>query len=78
MKQKDIDMVEKIFDTEYVGYAYVYPEPDQPRKEYMLATTPENLANFISSQGAAAVVLLAGMVLAVGIAVSVAGSYQTD
>lgn len=54
MKQEDIDMVEKILDTEYVGYAYVYPEPDQPGKEYMLAITPENLANFIGAQGAAA------------------------
>ena len=54
MKQEDIDAVEKILETEYVGYAYVYPEPDQPRKEYMLAVTPENLANFIGSQGAAA------------------------
>lgn len=53
MKQDDIDMVKKILDTEYVGYAYVYPEPDQPRKEYMLAATPKNLANFIGSQGAA-------------------------
>ena len=54
MKQEDIDMVEKILDTEYAGYAYVYPEPDQPGKEYMLAITPENLANFIGAQGAAA------------------------
>lgn len=54
MKQDDINMVEKILDTEYVGYAYVYPEADQPRKEYMLTTTPENLANFIGAQGAAA------------------------
>ena len=46
MKQEDIDMVEKILDTEYVGYAYIYLEPDQPRKE--------NLAKFIGSQGAAA------------------------
>lgn len=52
MKQEDIDMVEKILDTEYVGYAYIYLEPDQPRKEYMLTVTPENLANFIGSQGA--------------------------
>ena len=54
VKLEDIDAVEKILDTGYVGYAYVYPEPDQPRKEYMLSTTPENLANFIGSQGAAA------------------------
>ena len=46
-------MVEKILDTEYVGYAYVYPEPDQRGKEYMLSTTPENLANFIGAQGTA-------------------------
>ena len=54
MKQEDIDMVEKILDTEYVGYAYIYLEPHQPRKEHMLTVTPENLANFIGSQGAAA------------------------
>ena len=54
MKQEDINMVEKILDMGYVGYAYVYPEPNQPRKEYMLTTTPENLANFIGAQGHAA------------------------
>lgn len=73
MDQKTIDMVEKIMDTETMGYAYVYPvdgdtmgdkhpmgegNPKEerspvaersPREEYLVATTPENLAGFIAS-----------------------------
>lgn len=50
MDQKTIDMMEKIMDTERMGYAYVYPSDGGARKEYLIATTPENMANFIGSR----------------------------
>lgn len=49
MNQDTIDMVEKIMGTETMGYAYLYPQDDGARKEYLIATTPENMANFIGS-----------------------------
>ncbi len=49
MDQKTIDMVNRIMDTERMGYAYVYPSDRGTREEYLIATTPENLADFISS-----------------------------
>lgn len=73
MEKKTIEMMEKIMDTERMGYAYVYPSDGgamgednpmgeghptgkgnrigekNPREEYLVATTPENLADFISS-----------------------------
>lgn len=55
MDQKIKDMMEKIMDTERMGYAYVYPSDKSAmgkgdsREEYMVATTPENLAGFIAS-----------------------------
>ena len=36
-------------DTEQVGYAFLYPSGSGARKEYMISTTPENLANFLGS-----------------------------
>lgn len=66
MDQKIIDMMEKIMDTERMGYAYVYPADGETigekhpigenhpmgernsREEYLVATTPENLAGFIA------------------------------
>lgn len=49
MNQDTIDMVEKIMDTAAMGYGYLYPQDGGARKEYLIATTPENLANFIGS-----------------------------
>lgn len=49
MDQKTIDMVNRIMDTERMGYAYVYPSDGNAREEYLVSTTPENLADFISS-----------------------------
>ena len=49
MDQKTIDMVNRIMDTERMGYAYVYPSDGSAREEYLVSTTPENLADFISS-----------------------------
>lgn len=47
MNQEIESMMEKIMDTESIGYAYLYPKGGGARKEYLTATTPENLANFI-------------------------------
>ena len=50
MDQKTIDMMGKIMDTERMGYAYVYPSDGRAREEYLIATTPENMANFVGSR----------------------------
>ena len=47
MNQKEKQMVERIMDTEAIGYAYLYPAAGGERKEYLISTTPENLANFV-------------------------------
>ena len=48
--EKEIgSMMERIMDTDSIGYAYLYPIGGGARKEYVVATTPENLANFIGS-----------------------------
>lgn len=49
MNQKEKQMVERIMDTEAIGYAYLYPSAGGQRKEYLISTTPENLANFVGS-----------------------------
>lgn len=49
MNQGTEHMMEKIMDTERIGYAYLYPLGGGARKEYVIVTTPENLANFIGS-----------------------------
>lgn len=51
MKAEDKRMVERIMGTGTMGYAYEYPYGGGARKEYMLALTPENLANFIGARG---------------------------
>lgn len=48
MDQKTIDMVNRIMDTGRMGYAYVYPSDGSAREKYLVSTTPENLADFIS------------------------------
>lgn len=49
MNQREKQMVEQIMDTEAIGYAYLYPVAGGQRKEYLISTTPENLANFVGS-----------------------------
>ena len=49
MKKEDREMMEKIFATEKVGYAYLYPQEGQGREEFYLSTTAENMANFVGS-----------------------------
>ena len=58
MKAEDKKMVERIMGTGTMGYAYEYPSGSGARKEYMLALTPENLANFIGARGCEAEKLL--------------------
>ena len=57
MEKKTIDMVNRIMDTGRMGYACVYPSDgdamgegnpmgkENPREEYLIATTPENMAD---------------------------------
>lgn len=49
MNQKEKQMVERIMESKTIGYAYLYPVDGEVRKEYLIATTPENLANFVGS-----------------------------
>ena len=39
MRAEEKNMVERIMDTETMGYAYEYPYGGGARKEYMLALT---------------------------------------
>ena len=43
MDQKEKQMVERIMDTEAIGYAYLYPAAGGQRKEYLISTTPKIL-----------------------------------
>lgn len=51
MLLKEKQMVERIMDTDTMGYAYVYPGEAGNREEYMVALTAENLANLIGGKG---------------------------
>lgn len=44
-------MIQDIMDSESMGYAYVYPLDGDPRKEYLISLSPENIANFIGNKG---------------------------
>lgn len=43
------DMMHKIFESERMGYAYFYPRDGGYRQEFLISTTPENMANFLGS-----------------------------
>ena len=47
--KKEKSMIERIQDSERVGYAYFYPSDGGKRQEFYISTTPENLANFLGS-----------------------------
>jgi len=49
MKKEEEEMLERIFDTETIGYACLYPAGGGMRQESVVAATPENLANYIGS-----------------------------
>ena len=47
--KKEKSMIERIQDSERVGYAFFYPSDGGNRQEFYISTTPENLANFLGS-----------------------------
>lgn len=47
MKKEDIEMVEQLLKKDNLGFAYLYLESREPRKEFMFEMTAENIANFI-------------------------------
>ena len=49
MIKKAKSMMERIQDSERVGYAYFYPRDGGKRQEFYISTTPKNLANFLGS-----------------------------
>ncbi len=42
-------MMERIMDTERVGYAHLYSRGEEGLQEFYISTTPENIANFLGS-----------------------------
>ncbi len=51
MNENDIRAVSKLLDKSqgFLGYAYLYPNDESQRKEFLFEMTPENLANFIGA-----------------------------
>lgn len=49
MRKEDSNMIAKIYDSERVGYGYLYPMDGGARQDSMISTTPENIANYIGS-----------------------------
>ena len=54
MKKETIQMMDKILDSEMVGYAYINPRGGGNRQRFFISTTPENMANFLGSHMAGA------------------------
>ena len=48
MTQDDIEMIEKIMDSENMGYAYLYPADGGEMKSYLVSTRPRSIAAFIN------------------------------
>lgn len=51
MKSEDEQMIQRIMDTDTMGYASVYDSGSGKREEYLVALTAENLANLIGGKG---------------------------
>ncbi len=49
LNKESVKMMHRIFDVERIRYAYLYPNDGGERQESVLATTPENLANYVGS-----------------------------
>lgn len=49
MREEDIRLVERVLDADSAGYACIYPGDGGESREYMLATTPENIALLLDS-----------------------------
>lgn len=47
MEKKSMDLIEKLFEHDNLGYAYVYPSDGTCRKGFLFAMTPKNIAGFI-------------------------------
>lgn len=47
MRSEDEQMIQRIMDTDTMGYACVYDSGSGKREEYLVALTAENLANLI-------------------------------
>lgn len=52
MSLEEEQMIGQIMDTETVGYAYIYSQNKDTGEDYMIALTPENLANLIEGKKA--------------------------
>ena len=51
MRSEDEQMIQRIMDTDTMGYASVYDSGSGKREEYLVALTPENLASLIGGKG---------------------------
>ena len=49
MDKKTRNMMDRILDTDKIGYAYFYPAKGGEVKEYFVSTTAENIANFLGT-----------------------------
>lgn len=47
MDEKTRDMMDKILESDRIGYAYFYPLAGGDRQEFFISTTAENIANFL-------------------------------
>lgn len=48
MTQDDMEMIEKIMDSENMGYAYLYPADGSETKSYLVSTQPRSIAAFVN------------------------------
>ena len=48
MTQDDIEMIERIMDSENMGYAYLYPADGGETKSYLVSTQPRSIAAFVN------------------------------
>lgn len=49
MCKDEMDRVMEILDSGRAGYAYLYPGDGGDRQEFLIAWTPENIANLLGS-----------------------------
>ena len=47
MDEKTRDMMDKILESDRIGYAYFYPLAGGDRQEFFISTTAENIAKFL-------------------------------
>ena len=48
MDEKTRDMMEKILESDRIGYTYFYPLAGGDRQEFFISTTAENIVKFLS------------------------------